>query len=72
VYPYNASRKFCSVDLINYKVSKFYFTMLLSRESMHDRSVPLRVIYVGFVCIVYGGRGAWADGRMANNGLAMM
>jgi len=63
---------FCSVDFINCKVSKFYFTILLSRVSVCDRSVPFRVIYVGFVCIVYGGRGAWADGRMANNGLAMI
>ena len=53
------------MDFINCKVSKFYFTTLLSRESVHDKSVTLRVIYVGFVCIVYGGRGAWADSRMA-------
>jgi len=39
---------------------------------VHDRSVTFRVIYVGFVCIVYGGHGAWADRRMANNGLAVM
>jgi len=60
------------VNFINCKVSKFYFAMLLGRLSVRDRSVPVRVIYVGFVCIVYGGRGAWADGRMANNGLAMI
>jgi hypothetical protein len=60
------------MDFINYKVSKFYFTTLLSRESVHDRSVTFRVIYVGLVCIVYGGRGARADRRMACNGLAVI
>jgi len=72
LYPYNASRKFCSMDFINYKVSKFYFTTPLSRESVHDRSVGFGVIYVGFVCIVYEGRGRRADRRMAYNGLAVI
>jgi len=60
------------MDFINCKVSTFYFTMLSSRESVHDRSVTFRVIYVGFPCIVHEGRGAWADRRMANNGLAVI
>lgn len=60
------------MDFINCKGSKFYFTLLLSHESVHDRCFTFRVIYVGFVCIVYGGCGTGADRRMANNGLTVI